>query len=273
MGFSLLSWNVEEFDGDAAQLSQVTEHIKALNPDVFGLFEVEEVNILDLMRNLLPDFDYSLTDGPENKEILAGVRRQKFAQVVFSQKREFKVYNPYLRPGLLVTLDTAGEVYNILFLHTDSGTAASDFGNRYEMFEKIWSLKRAVDALAAASSVDGKFIVLGDLNTMGLLFPTKRNSDRRVAQDEEIEALGQSGSRRSMVLLAKEFDATFSDGRYLSNLDHILATDNISFRVLGQHNGEPFNVRVTGWQQLEGQARLDFIRSVSDHCSLYCEIV
>jgi len=273
MAFSLLSWNVEEFDGDAAQLSEVTDHIGSLDPDVFGLFEVEDVDIVDLMRNYLPDYDYSLTDGPQNKEILASVRRHKFDQVVFSQKREFKVCNPYLRPGVLLTLATGEELYNVLFLHTDSGTEARDFGNRYEMYQKAWTLKRTVDRLAEASSVDGKFIVLGDMNTMGMLFPTRRRSDERVAQDEEIGALEEYASRRSMVLLAKELDATFSDGRILSDLDHVLATDNISFRVLGQRSVEPFYVGVTGWQQLQGPARLDFISNVSDHCSLYCEIL
>ncbi|NIN63531.1 MAG: hypothetical protein GTO63_02205 [Anaerolineae bacterium] len=118
-----------------------------------------------------------------------GARRDEFDQVTFSQKREFKLYNPYLRPGALVTLETSGELYNVLFLHADSGTEARDFGNRYEMYEKIWSLKGALNRLADALSLDCHFLVLADLNTMGLLFLTRRRSDRRVSQTEEIKAL------------------------------------------------------------------------------------
>jgi hypothetical protein len=272
MKFSLLSWNVEAFDGATAQLKKVAEHIGDLDPDVFGLFEVENVNIIDLITNRLPDYDYHLTDGPENKEILVGVRRGKFQQSVFTQKREFKVFNPFLRPGALLSAKIDNQFYSILFLHTDSGTEAPDFGNRNEMFEKIWSLKKALDK--GAPGGQSKVIVLGDLNTMGLLFPTKRKSDLRVSEEQEIQALADFAKKRNMSFLSKEFDLTFNNLKLTSNLDHVLASDNIVFNQLGQRQADnnPFVVRVTGWQQLSGQARKDFIKNVSDHCSLYCEI-
>jgi endonuclease/exonuclease/phosphatase family metal-dependent hydrolase len=273
MGFKLLSWNVESFDGNGAQLADVTDRIEHHSPDVFGLFEVESLAVLDLMRKHLPDYDYSLTDGPQNKEILVGVRRTKFTQVVFSQKREFKVYNPYLRPGALVTLETGGKLYNLLFLHTDSGTEARDFGNRYQMIEKIWSLRLALGKLADHLAQENRFVALGDLNTMGMLFPYRKKSDERVSEEEEIEALREYASRRNMVLLRKELDATWSDGRIESDLDHVLATNETTFTSLGQRDdGEPFSVMVRGWQQLQGTERLNFIEHVSDHCFLYCEI-
>jgi len=271
MKFSLLSWNVEEFKGSAPQLLKVSHHIKDLAPDVFGLFEVENVNIIELMTDQLPEYDYSLTDGPQIKEILIGVRRGKFEQSIFSQKRQFKAFNPFLRPGALLTLSLAGEFYNILFLHTDSGTEAPDFGNRNEMFEKIWSLKKALDK-KAPEATGARLIVLGDLNTMGLQFPTRRKSDIKVSEADEIRALKRFAKKRDMVLLSKEFAHTFDNGKVISDLDHILATDNITFGELGHTAGKPFYVKVTGWQQLEGEARKEFIETISDHCSLYCEI-
>jgi len=39
-----LSWNVEAFDGSEVQLKNVAEHINNLQPDVFGLFEVENID-------------------------------------------------------------------------------------------------------------------------------------------------------------------------------------------------------------------------------------
>jgi endonuclease/exonuclease/phosphatase family metal-dependent hydrolase len=272
MKFSILSWNVEEFNGSAAQLASVADHIRELDPDVFGLFEVENVNIIDLITQELPGYDYSLTDGPQNKEILLGVRRGKFDQAIFSQKRQFKAYNPRLRPGALLSLSIGGEFYNVLFLHTDSGTEAPDFGNRNEMFEKIWSLKNALDK-QSPEGTGARFVVLGDLNTMGLQFPSRRKSDTRVSEAGEIEALAGFAKRRGMLLLRKEFPHTFNNGKLVSDLDHVLASDNIPFRELGQVEGEPFHVRVTGWQQLEGDARETFIETISDHCSLYCEVL
>ena len=272
MRFSLLSWNVEEFEGSAPHLIGVSDHIRGLDPDVFSLFEVQNVNIIDLITNHLPQYDYSLTDGPQNKEILVGVRRGKFEQSIFSQKRQFKVFNPYLRPGALLTLSSAGEFFNILFLHTDSGTEAPDFGNRNAMFEKIWSLKKALEK-KSPEATGARLIVLGDLNTMGLQFPTRRKGDIKVSEADEIKALEGFAKRYDMLLLSKEFAHTFNNGTLISNLDHILATDNIKFAELGHTEGEePFYVKVTGWQQLEGDARREFIETISDHCSLYCEI-
>jgi Endonuclease/Exonuclease/phosphatase family len=271
MKFSVLSWNVESFRGSAAQLGNVSAHIRSLNPDVFGLFEVENVNIVTLMRGHLPEHDYFLTDGPENKEILVGVRRGKFEQSVFTQKREFKAYNPTLRPGALLSVSLAGEFYNILFLHTDSGTEAPSFGNRNEMFDKIWKLKAALDKQAPNGA--SRFMVLGDMNTMGLQFPARKKSDTRVSEADEIKALQDLAGKNGQSLLPKEFDKTFNNGKLTSNLDHVLATNNIAFGEFGQASGQPFLVKVTGWQQLTGAARKKFIETISDHCSLYCEVL
>jgi hypothetical protein len=272
MKFSLLSWNVEAFKGSESQLSNVAAHINFLNPDVFGFFEVQNVNIIALISDHLPEYDYSLTDGPENKEILVGVRRGKFQQSIFTQKREFKAYNPSLRPGALMSLSLASEFYNILFLHTDSGTEAPSFGNRSEMFDKIWSVKKALDKKSPGGA-ESKFIVLGDLNTMGLQFPLRKKADTRVSEMDEIKALEAIALKQDMVLLPKEFVSTFNNGKFTSNLDHVLATNNVAFRQFGLIQDQPFFVRVTGWQQLQGNARKTFIDTISDHCSLYCEIL
>ncbi len=271
MKFSLLSWNVETFTGTESKLSNVTTHVKSLNPDVVGFFEVENVNIISLMNNQLPEYDYNLTDGPENKEILVGVRRGKFQQSIFTQKREFKAYNPSLRPGALMSLWLAGEFYNILFLHTDSGTEAPSFGNRNEMFDKIWSLKKALDKKSQGGT-GAKLIVLGVLNTMGLQYPFKKKTDTRISEADEIKALEAIAEKNQMVVLQKEFNLTYNNGTLMSNLDHVIATDNLTFRQLGTAQGRPFFVRVSGWQQLQGSARKQFIETISHHCSLYSEV-
>ncbi len=274
MKFSVLSWNVESFKGTPAQLASVATHITALNPDVFGIFEVEKVDIVALITQHLPGYDYNVTDGPENKEILVAVRKGKFEHSIFTQKREFKSYNPALRPGAMLNLWLGETIYNILFLHTDAGTNAASFGNRNEMFDKIWKVKHALDKLPPQDPAGSRLIALGDMNTMGLRFPGQTKKYTRVPEDEEIAILAAVAQQEGMTRLPKEFEKTYNNGRVTSNLDHVLATTNLAFNPLGKDaDGKTFYVRVTGWQQLSGAARKTFINTISDHCSLYCEVM
>lgn len=273
MKFSLLSWNVEHFRGGDERVKIVAKHIQKHDPDVFGLFEVENLDVLELIRNYFPDYNFNITDGPETQEILVGYRKGKFSQVIFTQKREFDAFNPSLRPGALLSLVIADEFYNILFLHTDSGTSAPDFGNRAEMFEKIWNMKKAIDKKSAASNSVGRLIVLGDLNTMGLQYPGTRVADRLLTEEAEIQSIGNFAAKFDMSLPTKEFDKTYTNGRLKSNLDHVLISASINLKQLGvKDNADPFQVAVSGWQQLQGQERKTFIDSISDHCALYLEI-
>lgn len=258
--FTLLSWNVEHFKGGSERISKVTKHIKDQNPDIFGIFEVEGAQVDDLMKNAFPEYDFHITDGPQTMETIVAHRRSKFDQAAFTQKREFKAFNPSLRPGAMLTVRIASEFITLLFLHTDSGTDAPDFGNRQEMFEKISRIKKKLDD---QSEGDGKLIVLGDLNTMGLFFPTRRRSDLRVDAKDEIEALGKLGEKVGMSLLSKDADATFNNGRLISDLDHVLASDSL---------GIVQDVEVRGWQQLSGGKRTEFIEQVSDHCSMLVRV-
>jgi hypothetical protein len=271
MKFRVLSWNVEHFRGGAARVKKVADHIKADAPDVFGLLEVENVDVLGLMQTHFPDFDFGLTDGPQGMEILAGWRRNKFQQVVFTQKREFKLFNPALRPGALLTVTVQGRMHNVLFLHTDSGTDAPAFGNRVEMFDKVWKMKDAMDGIAGQAG--GRLLVLGDLNTMGLQFPKKNLASQLVNTAKELTALSAFAAKAAMTLPAKSHDATFNNGNLVSDLDHALASTNLQLTKLGQRpDGTDFRVRVRGWQQLAGAARKDFIDNISDHCSVLVEV-
>ncbi len=270
--FSFLSWNVEHFKGGADRLKRVAAHIKPQNPDIFGLLEVENADVLALMRDHFPDYDFAVTDGPEVQEILLGWRRGKFEQAVFTQKREFKAYNPALRPGALLSVRLQGAYYNLLYLHTDSGPDAPAFGNRAEMFAKIGKMKAAIDGIAGGPG-KGNLIVLGDLNTMGLLYPGTVKKDRRVSGEEEVAALGAFAEMMNMKPLAKEFDATWhGSGNKTSALDHVLASQPLNFTELGKRDGKPFQVRVRGWNQLTGPARDKFLAEISDHSSLFAQV-
>lgn len=86
------------------------------------------------LRNLpfdrLMEYDFAITDGEEGIELLAGWKRNLFDQVLATQRRGFKTGNPMLRPGSLISAKKDDRMHHILFLHTDSGTADSDYNNR-----------------------------------------------------------------------------------------------------------------------------------------------
>ncbi len=270
MKIRALSWNVEHFR-DGSKIESVANLILAEDPDVFALYEIENLNVLALMRYYFPQFTFQITDGPETQEILVGYRPQQDMQVAFTQKREFKVYNPSLRPGALLTLCSQDKYLNMLFLHTDSGTDAPAFGNRAEMFGKILKIKDAIDKVAGAGK--GNLIATGDFNTMGLFFPTTRKADEAVAAAREIQALDDSSSKSGMSLRTKEHEATWTNGSKQSALDHVLASDSVTFTDLGvRTDGPPYQVAVRGWHQLSGDEREAFISQISDHCALVFEV-
>ena len=269
--FSILSWNIEHFRGGDARLKKVAAHIAGQQPDVFGLLEIENADVLTLMQRELPDFDFALTDGPEVQEILVGWRRGKFDQTVFTQKREFNVGNPALRPGALLSVRLQDAWYNMLFLHTDSGTDAPAFGNRAEMFGKTWKLKGALDRKKDQADA-AQLLVLGDLNTMGLMFPRPAKKFLRVDAPTEIAALGESAEKAGMRLLPKDQPFTWNGSAGKSNLDHVLASQALRLRNFGSA-AEPAEIRVTGWPQLSGAQLTSFLAEISDHASLYAEIL
>jgi endonuclease/exonuclease/phosphatase family metal-dependent hydrolase len=271
MKFSVLSWNIEKFAGGDARLKNVAAHIKGQDPDVFGLLEIMNADVKALMEREFPDYDFALTDGPEVQEILVGWRRKKFDQAAFTQKRDFNVGNPALRPGALLSLRVGTDWYNVLYLHTDSGTDAPAFGNRAEMFGKTWKLKNAIDKKLGGAAA-GNLIVLGDLNTMGLMFPRSVKRFERVDAPTEVEALGEAAQKAGMVLLAKDRSATWKGGAGESNLDHVLASAALGFKNFGT-SAAPANVRVLGWNQFNGAQQANYLKEISDHSSLYVEVI
>ncbi len=289
MSFRVTSWNIKEFGKkpkSAAALKKrvkaVAAHIRGQTPDVFGLMEIESINILDLMEDEFPNFDFGFTDGQDgqdrnNKEILVGWHKDKFDQAVFSQKRQFRLYNPYLRPGALLSVKQNGNWYNMLFLHTDSGTEARDFGNRFEMFEKVWSLRKTLDRKVANRRE--RLIVLGDYNTMGLNYPSRRVADKIVKEEKEIGSLSDFAGKNKMTLFEKSHDLTWrqSKGSMTSDLDHVMASDVVKLKTLGQRSKNgidiDFPVQVAGWVDKNKPERNAFLRDLSDHCSLTVEVL
>jgi endonuclease/exonuclease/phosphatase family metal-dependent hydrolase len=279
-------WNVENFgrhlegddsdpEGHRIRVEKVEEHIRNLDPDLFCLCEIKDkVALRSLLIDKFTDYDIGVTDGVEGIELLTAFRRGKFQQLLFTQRREFKAGNQYLRPGSLTSVKFDDEYYNILFLHTDSGRKIKDYNNRQEMFEKIWSLKQVLDDITEGTDT-ARLVVMGDLNTMG----RSRSGDfQSITGAKEIEDLSRDAEDHEMGLLPKTHSNTWRKGPsnpdFESNLDHGIATTNITFEELeNATSSTPAAVSVDGWNHLYGEDRDDFSENISDHCSIFCKIL
>jgi hypothetical protein len=287
MGFTFLVWNVEKFKAtNTTRIRTVADHIKDQNPDVLCILEfMGKSSALNpsqkkdaarrLISEFLPKYDFGLTDSKKRIEILTGWKRDKFGQVLYTQRREFDVQNPNLRPGGLLSLRENGATsfHNFLFLHTDSGRTKRDYDNRQAMFKKIWKLKKALQGIPIQAG-EARFLALGDLNTMGR---SAVGAQPSISGTKEIAQLQQDAVANGMRILSKSFNKTWSNasGTTKSDLDHVIASDDLAFAewtLVGAPSTE-FEVEVKGWNERSGNARRSFIENISDHCSLWGEII
>lgn len=266
MAFRTLFWNIENYSGDPARTQTLVQHIQANSPEIVGFSEIKDKAALrSILQESLTDYDFGITDGQEGIELLAGWKRGVFAQALFTQRREFKSGNPFLRPGSLLSVKRNGTFYNVLFLHTDSGRKSTDYANRQDMFERIWSLRERLDEIEEGVS---RFLVLGDLNTMGR---SASGTNPAVTAADEISNLSNDAQQNGMRLLAKSHPNTWArvndQGQITlqSNLDHVLVSDSVP--LVNIANGQ--EVLVRGWVDATTDAsRLDFVEGISDHSSI-----
>jgi hypothetical protein len=262
--FTLVSWNVEHFKGKPVRVARVVDFLKNQKPDVFALYEVEGKAIYDTLTLKMPGYQFHITEGPQVQEILVGVKKGLTA--FFTQKVTFRAGNRYLRPGALLTLRIDGKNYPILFLHTKSGTKPVGLGIRDDMFQRAFKFKKLLDRQAGGKG-KANFMFLGDLNTMGMKYPFKKN----IAADIEIRKLNREAKKRNMRLLSKN-GLTWWNGpgtKYpQSDLDQVVASNQLKFK---KFSGADVDVR--GWPKLTPESKQGkWIRDYSDHGLLYFQV-
>ncbi len=277
MGYSFLVWNVEHFRGGQGRLEKVDDLIEHFEPDVFGILEFEAKDqARSLVNDFFDEYDFAFTDSQQAIEILVGWKRDKFDQIIYTQRREFQVNNSFLRPGGLFSFKQQGNTIfeNILFLHTDSGKTQKDYDNRQEMFKKIWSMKHSIEALPSQQG-QARFLVMGDLNTMGRkkIGPSMPT----ISSKNEIENLKLDAQQNGMEVIQKSHQKTWSssNGSMTSELDHVIASSDINLTPRSVSGGDvtPAKIEVYGWNKQSGSAKISFIKNISDHCALYGEVV
>ncbi|NVB37772.1 endonuclease/exonuclease/phosphatase family protein [Pseudenhygromyxa sp. WMMC2535] len=270
MAFSVLSWNVKQLGKRQlkARTVRVAEFIRSFDagqgPDVFALYEIQSATVIEALDDHFPNYDFFMTDGPQNLEILIAARRGVFAKKNFTAKREFK-RDKHLRPGAMLNLTRGETRFNLLFLHVDSGRAAGDFGNRFDTLAKIWKVKRGLDKASATGPA--RFIAMGDLNTMGMAYPRDIVAHERISAADELAQLDHDARRAKMRLVPKDHAATWhSASQYASaDLDHVIASNNVEI--------EDDLVSVRGWNEAATvKARRSWIRAYSDHCGLFFRV-
>lgn len=273
--FSVASWNVEHFKDDlsGARINRVVDFVKAQSPDVFGLFEVEGSTIFEALMTRMPDYSFQITEGPQTQEILIGVRKTLSAFI--TQRIDFKSGTTHMRPGQLVSIKKAGKNYALLFLHLSSGTNPRGMGLRDDMIERAFEFRKTLDK-AEGGAGKARYLFLGDLNTMGLEYPF----DKSIASDFELKKADRYANRASIKMrrLAKTHDVTWFNGSGSSlppsNLDHVFATTNLSFKAFAGAGGPgTAHVDVRGWVDQATDTQKDaWIERYSDHSLLYLEV-
>lgn len=298
MAFTVLSWNVEQFEGLADPNDhKIAQYIRKSNPDrpidsmaqkywpdIISIYEVKNSHQAFLFANkYFKKYLTFITDGPNNQEIMILIKEDKFNHITVTQKHKFKIDNPYLRPGALVTVTKNNLHTNLLFLHSKSGIKADAFGDRFEITKHIFNLNKHLQRIQEDSGLEARLIILGDLNTMGLKFPKSLVAHEIQSNEDEINGLAYLAEKayrsgfNGMKFAIKKHDLTFSNknDRLQSNLDHVLISDGIQLDDLGTRPSDslPFQVSVNGWIDKPTVAlRNQFIADYSDHCSLFLKV-
>jgi len=271
--FSVASWNVEHFGAmnknktkPKKAVGPIIQYLAQQNADVVAVYEVVGSIVYETIVNVMPDYQFHITEGPQTQEILVGVR--KTFSSFFTQRLEFNSGVSVLRPGALLTVQVDGKAYPLLFLHLKSLTEPRGFGLRDDQTERALKLRNALDATPAGGG-QANYIFLGDLNTMGmnLTFSTKD-----VSADEEVQRLQKRVKSRKMQVLAKSFPETFWPGSKSSyapgNLDHVVAADHLQFKAFGSAH-----IDIRGWpQETTPEKRDAWTRKYSDHALMYFEV-
>jgi len=278
---TIFSWNIEHFNGNggidksnkAARINRVdhvANYIKEVKPDVFALLEVEGSTVFEKMTNILPEYVFNITEGNQTQEILVAVKHGLTA--FFTQRNEFKRSNPNLRPAALLTIKKDNVSIPILFTHLKSMDSPEGFGLRDAMFDKIYNLKKSLDKAAQSMGNEAaNFIILGDLNTMGLNY---EGQDKDINSELEIKVVTKRFSRRGMVCLKKDHGVTFNNGsksEYPSlDLDHVFASKHLTFEPATDNAF----VRVGGWAKLNSVHEQDeWISKFSDHAPIQLKLL
>ena len=269
--FSVASWNVKQFskgknDVNIDRVKRVLEYLHSHDPDVFAIYEVTGKDLWREIMREFPGYVFEITEGPQTQEILVGIREG--ITCFMTQRTEFNSGITKMRPGLLATVLDDNIEYCLLFLHLASKQEPRGFGLRDAMIEKAFKLREKLNE--NAEDKQARYIILGDLNTMGMEYPF----DQGISSEHELQYWDEIAEEEwGMVRLPKTHDKTWRNLRgKRSNLDHVYATKNLSFKEFDK-NGVKGYVDVRGWVDEDTKKKeKQWVKDHSDHSVLYFEV-
>ncbi len=97
MSFSILVWNVQKFrDESQARIDDVVDHIRAADPDIFGIIELEKsakAAARQFITEDFTDYDFAITDSKKQIDFLIGWKINTLEQILITQRRDFQEGN------------------------------------------------------------------------------------------------------------------------------------------------------------------------------------
>ena len=232
--FRVATWNIRFFPEPSTDVERTGQVLADLDADLIAVQEIADADALagllervnaDLALRALDSgmasprhYRFVLADsGGHGGQYVGYIYDENAVRLTDVETLTRLQMTPDLRPGLFARVRSQrGDLdFQIIVMHTDSGTQDRDYQNRLEFLD---SLQVELDGRL---DVDADVLVLGDLNTMGRL---AEGSLPRVRAEQEIADLDERARDMGLRRLSNSPACTeYYRGRG-SFLDHILVT-------------------------------------------------
>ena len=281
--FRVVTWNIRFFPEPSTDIERTGEVLADLDADLIAVQEIADssalASMLDQVNSLLArqaresgqgssrHYDYELAEsGGHGGQFVGYVYDENSVELSDVKTLKSLQMTPDLRPGLFARVKSkrGGLDFQVIVMHTDSGTRDRDYQNRVRFLDSL-----GVE-LGERRAADADVIVLGDLNTMGRL---AEDGLGRVGWDEEIANLDRRAAEMGLSRLPNSPSCTeYYRGRG-SFLDHILVSTAMAEAPAGSV------ARVFGYcaeadcQPIDQENMpYDYVH-VSDHCPVVIDLI
>jgi len=281
--FRVVTWNIRFFPEPSTDVERTGEVLADLDADLIAVQEIADssalASMLDQVNSLLArqaresgqgssrHYDYELAEsGGHGGQFVGYVYDENSVELSDVKTLKSLQMTPDLRPGLFARVKSkrGGLDFQVIVMHTDSGTRDRDYQNRVRFLDSL-----GVE-LGERRAADADVIVLGDLNTMGRL---AEEGLGRVGWDEEVANLDRRAAEMGLSRLPNSPSCTeYYRGRG-SFLDHILVSTAMAEAPAGSV------ARVFGYcaeadcQPIDQENMpYDYVH-VSDHCPVVIDLI
>jgi endonuclease/exonuclease/phosphatase family metal-dependent hydrolase len=276
------TWNIRFFPEPSTDVERTGQILGGLDADLIAVQEIADSAALasllqrvnaDLARNTASragpgrQYRFVLADsGGHGGQYVGYVYDENAVRLTDVETLTRLQMTPDLRPGLFarVASKRGGLDFQVIVMHTDSGTQDRDYQNRLRFLDSLQV------ELAGRQAEDTDVLVLGDLNTMGRL---AEGGLPRVRADQEIANLDERARKMGLRRLANTPACTeYYRGRG-SLLDHILVSTTMA-EVPSDAVSPVFGYcAATACEPVDpDRMPYDYIH-VSDHCPVVIDLI